>query len=237
MRKILLAAAGVFLLGAGTAHAQWAVIDATAIAREASEAAVQLRTLQQQYQQLVTTYQSLAHLTNINGMAPGLSIPNIQNPFGGITPQNGIMQGGTFNGLGSAKSQAQTLYNGQLVPPNMTQQQSAAFMDQWINQRSMSLSSIQALALTLYNAAQLRSAILPQLQNQIQSAPDVTTVAAISGRIAIEQNYLQSAQAEAAELTVLEQSQERLAENQLLQKKQNDTQQALTDNPVNLGGL
>ena len=237
MRRILLAAAGAVLLGLGPAHAQWAVIDATAIAREAAEAAVQLRTLQQQYQQLVTTYQSLAHLTNINGMAPGLSIPNIQNPFGGITPQNGIMQGGTFNGLGSAQSQAQTLYNGQLVPPNMTQQQSAAFMGQWINQRSMSLSSIQALALTLYNAAQLRSAILPQLQNQIQSAPDVTTVAAISGRIAIEQNYLQSAQAEAAELTVLEQSQERLAENQLLQKKQNDTQQALTDNPVNLGGL
>jgi Type IV secretion system proteins len=237
MRKALFATVAAFVLGLGIAHAQLVVVDPTAIAREAAEAAVQLRTLQQQFQQLITTYQTLAHLTNINGMAPGLSNPNIQNPFGGITPQNGIMQGGTFNGLGQAQGQAQTLYNGQLVPQNMTQQQSAAFMGQWINQRSMSLSSIQALALTLYNGAQSRSGILPQLQSQLQAAPDVTTVTAINGRIAIEQNYLQSAQTQAAELTALEQSQARLAENQILQKKQNDTQQALTDNPVNLGGL
>lgn len=236
MRKILLASV-MFTALAGIAHAQIAVIDGASIAREAAEAAKELASLQAQYQELVSTYRSLAHLTNINGMATGLSAAAIQNPFSGLVPQGGIMQGQTFNGLGPAQSQAQSIYGQQQVPTNMTAQQSASFMSQWISQRSMSLSSMQALAIQLLSTAQSRSAMLPQLQAQLQGAQDVTAVNAINGRILLEQNYLQSAQAQAAQLSALEQSQDRMARNQILQKQQMDAQRAMTDNAVDLGGL
>lgn len=236
MRTLILASAMMASL-LGAAHAQLAVTDSVAISREAAEAARQLASLQSQYQQLVSTYNALSHATNINGMATGLAVPAIQNPLNGITPQSGILQGGTFAGLGAAQGQAQTLYNGQSVPPNMTPTQSAAFLAQWIKQRAMSLSAMQALALQLFAAAQSRSALLPQLQAQLQTAPDITTVNAINGRILLEQNYLQSAQTQATQLTALAQMQESLARNQILQKQQLDAQQAASDNPVDLGGL
>jgi type IV secretion system protein VirB5 len=95
LRRLLASAAFAFALGP-SAQAALPVIDNTAIAQLLN----QLKTAEQQYQELVAsynqlkaTYQALAQLTNINSIASELKQSWIQNPAPDTTLLPGILDG------------------------------------------------------------------------------------------------------------------------------------------------
>lgn len=213
---------------AGTARAQMAVIDNTAIAQLLN----QVRTAEQQYQELVAsytqlqaTYRAVAQLTNVNALAPELEQPLMQNPV----PDTALLPG-MLNGLsppsqlgGKLASLAQQ-YLGQ---NQVYQPQGQDFEAQQLRAGATTTAEIEAVATQNLEALQAREAALPQIQDQLNSAGTIQQVAAIQARLSAEGNYVQAQMAQAENLQILAAEQTEASEQAQQQAERQSEEQAV----------
>jgi type IV secretion system protein VirB5 len=206
MRKILLAGVAVAVLAATgaprPAHALLGagdvVIDPTAIAKLAD----QLRNMEQQYAQLQQTYQALAHLTSVNGVASQLGIPSTQNPMGAVSRLPGLLNGTNLGGTAQQFLNQNRYY----------QPQGNDFAAQEMQRRAQSTANIQAIAQENLEATEARMSGLQELQTQIDASPTTQDMGAIQARLGAEGNFIQTQQAQAAQLQVLQRAQEQASQ-------------------------
>jgi hypothetical protein len=200
----VLASAALALALAAPARAAMPVIDNAAIAQLLN----QLKTAEQQYQELVAsydqlkaTYQALSQLTNINSIATQLEQPWIQNPAPNTTLLPGIldglsppsMLGGNLANLAQQYLQQNRVY----------QAQGTDFEAGRLNASANSTAELEAVATQNLQALQARAAALTQIQDQLNSANTIQQVASIQARLAAEQNYVQIQTAQAENLRIL----------------------------------
>lgn len=201
--RLLTATAFVFVLSA-SAQAQMPVIDTNAITQLVS----QLRTAQQQYQQLVAnynqlvaTYQSLAQLTNINSVATELKQPWMQNPAPSTTLMPGLLNGlSPPSTLGGNLANLAQQYLGQ---NRIYESQGTDFQAQQLRTGANSVAQIEAIATQNLQVLEARASGLTQIQSQLDSAGTIQQVASIQARLAAEQNYVQIQTAQAENLRTL----------------------------------
>jgi hypothetical protein len=206
MRKFLrISMAAPLVLGLLVpAHAALPVIDNTAIAQLLN----QLKTAEQQYQELVAsynqlkaTYQALAQLTNINSIASELKQSWIQNPAPDTTLLPGILDGlSPPSMLGGNLANLAQQYLGQ---NRVYQPKGTDFEAGRLNASANSTAEIEAVATQNLQALQARATALSKIQNQLDSASTIQQVASIQARLAAEQNYVQIQTAQAANLRIL----------------------------------
>jgi Type IV secretion system proteins len=200
----LLAGAALALALAAPARAQMPVIDNAAIAQLLN----QLRTAEQQYQelvasynQLVTIYRALSQLTNINSIATELEQPWLQNPAPNTTLLPGILNGlSPPSVLGGNLANLAQQYLGQ---NRVYQPQGTDFEAGQLSASANSTAEIEAIATQNLQALQVRATALTQIQNQLNSASTIQQVASIQARLAAEQNYVQIQTAQAENLRIL----------------------------------
>ncbi len=217
MRRTLLATVAAALIGRGSSHAALPVIDMTAIQNLVTE----INWLRQQYAELQSVYSTLAHPTGVLGMAPGLFAQ--QNPLPSLGSITGIISG---TGGGSALSG--------LI--NQIEQQNQAYHPdgndwtaQWINRSASSNAGVQALAETMLQSLQQRTAGLDVLETKLGNAQDVTEVDAISARLQTEQNFVTTQQTEASLLQTLAMTQAQAEQQQVEQRQRQDDDQFYND--------
>ncbi|HUB11198.1 MAG TPA: type IV secretion system protein [Acetobacteraceae bacterium] len=186
------------------AHAQMPVIDGASLAQLVND----VRVAQQQYQQLVQsydqlreTYQALAQAVNPNQWAQQLEQPFLEDPLPNtnIVPSllNGLSPPSMLGGnLGSLAQQY--LGENQVYQPQGTD-----FEATQIRNAANSTAEIEAVATQNLQSLQLREADLTQLQSQLSSAGTLQQVASIQARLTAEQNYVQAQTAQAENLQIL----------------------------------
>jgi len=203
--RVWLAPVLVGLLATVTpARAQLPVIDTSAIAQLLN----QLKTAEQQYQelvasynQLVATYNALSQLTNINAIAPELKQPLVQNPVPNTTLLPGILNGlspPSMLGGNLGNLAQQYLHQNQVYQPQGTDFQAGQ-----IRASANIVAEIEAIATQNLQALQTRASALTQIQNQLNSASTIQQVASIQARLAAEGNYAQTQTAQAENLRIL----------------------------------
>jgi len=186
------------------ARAELPVIDNSAIAQLLN----QLKTAEQQYQELVAsynqlkaTYQALAQLTNINSIATELKQPWIQNPAPNTTLLPGILNGlSPPSMLGGNLANLAQQYLGQ---NRVYQPKGTDFEAGRLNASANSTAEIEAVATQNLQALQARATALTKIQDQLDSASTIQQVASIQARLAAEQNYVQIQTAQAENFRIL----------------------------------
>lgn len=216
MKRTLLATAAAAVIGMGSAHAALPVIDMTAIQNLITE----INWLKQQYTELMSVYNTLAHPTGVLGMAPELF--GQKNPLPSLGSITGIISGtggGPLNGL-----------------INQIEQQNQAYRPdgddwtaQWINRSATSNAGVQALAETMLQSLQQRISGLNDLESQLGNAQDVTEVDAIGARLQTEQNFVTTQQTEASLLQTLAMTQAQAEQQQVEQRQRQDDDQFYND--------
>lgn len=201
MRTIRNALFGVAVAGLCTttpnAKAQMTVIDHANLAQTtlaASRALSELQQLIAQYNQLVLTYQMLTSPTDVVGMVTGLSTPFLQNPLPGTNQLNVLLGGQSVTtGFGQRFYDQNHIYT-----PTDGSQASNVLVS-----TANSIANLQGIAATNLQSIQWRLAQLPALATALSTANSITQVDAITGRIALESNYVQAQQAQAQNIMVL----------------------------------
>jgi hypothetical protein len=242
--RVWLAPIMTVLLATGMpARAQLPVIDTSAIAQLLN----QLKTAEQQYQelvasynQLVATYNALSQLTNINAIAPELKQPLVQNPVPSTTLLPGVLNGLSPPSMlgGNLGNLAQQYLNQNKV----YQPQGTDFQAGQIRASANIVAEIEAIATQNLQALQTRASALTQIQNQLNSASTIQQVTSIQARLAAEGNYAQTQTAQAENLRILaaasaensdqaQQQAERQSEEQGIQAACNALAQLGSSNP------
>lgn len=189
-------AATVFL--AVPARAAVPVIDEFSNAVRTSEAAQQiakwgsqLSAMQQQYQQLQSTYYAMAHVTDLGSAVSALGTVGIRNPLP-IDPssvQNMMNGSGGVSGVTSSLSSIMSsIGNSNRVYTSP----GSSFMDQENNRSAGGIAGAQALAMELYRAAGDRMQHIDQLRCQIPTASDPATREALIAQISAESTAIQN---------------------------------------------
>lgn len=205
MRKLLLSTATLLAVSA-SARAAMPVVDVSAINQLMNE----INVLREQYTELQFIFSSVAHPTNVLGMAPGLSM--LQNPLGSVTSLPTAISGlGNLTGSASGLAR-QFLGQDQVYAPAGTD-----FMATWLNRRATSLANSQALATQYLQSDQARLQNLGELETEAQSATDVQQLAAVQARIQTEQQFITTQQAQAQQVLGLASLQSMVAQQQLEQ--------------------
>jgi hypothetical protein len=200
MRKLRSAFLGLSMLaslGTMPAEAQMAVIDHTNLVQTtlaAQRALSELQQLTAQYNQLVATYQMLTSPTDVVGMVTGLSTPFLQNPLPATNQLNGLLGGQTIGAGFGQQFYAQN----HIYTPTDGSQASGTLIS-----TANSIANLQGIAATNLQAIQQRLVQLPALAMALSTAGSITQVDAITGRIALESNYVQAQQAQAQNIMVL----------------------------------
>ncbi|MBB5696057.1 type IV secretion system protein [Muricoccus pecuniae] len=224
MRLAVLAAVSVLALAA-PAQAQIPVTDTASIAARALEAArslqqglQQLQQLQAQYQQAVTTYNAIAHATDLGGIASALG--GVSRSY--LPPGNTITEGlsavtsGAYGGIPGALGGAERfLSSNQLYAMPGTP-------DAWQieqNRRAMVTANAQAMAAESMMEADQRLANLSALRARLEAAKDGTEVAAVNGLIAIEQQNLAIHQARFQNISAMVSADNRVIEQRIEQRQ------------------
>ena len=208
MKRTLLASAVCLGLDLATpAHAQIPVTDGASIAARAIEAGKSLgqmvqqyQVMQQQYQQLVSTYNTLSHPNQVLGIAQGLAQQQLRSPGSAGSSIPGLSYG----------SQLSSAANNFLNRNRYSTTQGDDFNAKEMLRREQSTANIQAEAQEGLNRSDERLNYLNQLQGSIQDQPDVTAVAAVEARIQSEHLYLQNEGNNVARLSLLQQTMARV---------------------------
>lgn len=240
MRSVLLAGSAVvgLIAGSGQARAQMAVHDLVGdlwqglnnseLVAQVAQATKTVSELQQQYTQLVTmegtltsTFNSVAHPTNVMSLVTGLTSGLDSNPLPSNTNSIlGLANGTNLNVSGLSGMATQFLNQNRNYMP---QQNGGDFNAAWLNGRANSLAGLQAMVTQLMHSSQDRLNNLPQLQQQIDSAPDIQAMGAINARINSEVAIAQAQSSQIAQIKALADLQ-REAQGQ--QAEQQDRQSA-----------
>lgn len=230
MRTFLLAGAAALAFAAAAprpAHALFGegdiVFDPTAVAKLADE----IRTLENQLTQLRQTYQALAHLTNINGVATELGLPSVQNPLGAVSQVPGLLNGSRLAAGAQQFLDANRYY----------QPQGNDFLAQEMQRRAQSTANIQALAQQNLQATEDRMAGLQELQGQIDASPTTQDMGAVQARLNAESNFISVQQAQAQQLQVLQRVQEQASQQRVAEwQRQSAEKQFNSTQPMGQGG-
>jgi len=208
MKHILLASTVFLGLGlAVPARAQMPVTDTGSIAARALEAGKSLgqmvqqyQVMRQQYDQLVSTYNTLSHPNQVLDIAKGLGQQQLRSPGSSGSSIPGLSYGSTLS------SAANNFMNRNRYSTTTGDDFNAKEM----LRREQSTANIQAEAQEGLNRSDERINYLNQLQQSIQEQPDVTAVAAVEARIQSEHLYLQNEGNNVARLAVIERTMARV---------------------------
>jgi Type IV secretion system proteins len=250
--RILAAGVAAALFLQAPAYADLPVIDVSSIAQLVKSLGIetqqlttqlnQLNTLITTYNQLVQTYNktvqiynSLAHLTNINQIAPLLNTATARNPL----PSTGVLPG-TITGVsapstlgGTWSGTATTYYNNNNVYLPTTQDYQA----QQFQKNANWVASVQALAHQNLVALEQRQTGLMQIQSQISSATDVQAMAGIQARLQAETAYVNGQAAQAQNILVLAVTQQAAAQQTTDQRARYQQDQSALDTCQAISGL
>jgi flagellar biosynthesis chaperone FliJ len=204
----------VALSGPG-ARAQQAVIDLGAITQLAQQVGVakqqydtlqsQLGTLRNTYSQVASQYSMLTRLANVNQLAPELAQQLRSMPGSGNMGQFFVGSGSIGSLGGGVSGLAQQFLNrNRVYLPQATDPNAIA-----LNERAQQLAGIQAMAMTNVQSLDARLDGLADLKTSLDSADDLQKVASIQARMQAESNIVQTQQAQAQNLLVMAQMQER----------------------------
>ena len=217
-----LALVGAGLVLAPRANAQVPVIDAANLAqnlRTATQAVIEVEQLKNQLEQLEETYQMFTNPTNILGMASGLENQAIENPMPEVTALSGLLGGQT-----TPTGAGQTYFNQNHV---YTATNGSAASTQ-LNANGAGIANIEGIASTNLSAIQARLEELPNLEADLNTATSITQVDAINGRIAAESQFVESQQAQAANLQVLASEQQASQQQQDHERFEQDASSFVT---------
>lgn len=223
MKKLLLSTAMAIGIGfsmSAPAQAQMPVIDKAQIAQNVQQLLYwvqQLAEMKAQYEQLVLTYNALAHVTDLGGLAGTL---------GGITrthlPEYSAMadllsgadrlwgRGGHFN-----------LNDAYYITKRM---------DTWaqeMERRQHVTSNAKALADAANRDSQLRLRRLASLQARLSVAKDVTEVNAVTGLIAVEQQNIDLHKGQIENLKMMLDAEDRVTEQRVEQRQRESAERLL----------
>lgn len=208
MKRILLAGASALVLAVAApsaGHAQIPVTDAAHIAKSAAQHLAtiqqwtsQLRGMEQQYNQLRSTYEAIAHTNSVQGLASNLG--RLSNTVPGAAQILGITRG--VGGIADAAS----ILQGNRVFSATGGDWSATEL----NRRAQGLANIQAVAYQQMQASEQRLAGLQELMDEVDAQPDMQASAALGNRIAAEQTFLSAQQQQLTQLQILQRSQEQV---------------------------
>ena len=208
MKRALLASVACLGLGlAVPARADMPTIDVASITARAAEAGKSLAQLQQQYtmmrsqyDQLVSTYNTLSHPNQVLEIAKGLGQQQLRSPGSAGSSIPGLSYGSS---LSSAA-------NNFLTRNRYSAATGDDFNAKEMIRREQSTANIQAEAQEGLNRSDERINYLNQLQQSIQEQPDVTAVAAVEARIQSEHLYLQNEGNNVARLSLIQQTMTRV---------------------------
>lgn len=191
-------------------------------ASQAKSMVQQIQYLNSQLQQLQTTYNALAHATDMGSVVSGLSALGIQNPLP-VNPYNlqSVLQGNT-NGTGPLLSNLSGLMNSVTQTNRVYTVPGNSWVAQQINASGGGLAGAQAVALQLYQSASDRVPYLNQLQAQIASACDPSERESLMARFLAEQAYIQNAQVQAGAVGNYMQAQFQVQQQRGTEKMQQD---------------
>jgi hypothetical protein len=204
------------LTSAPNAWAQIAVIDGANLAQNiqtAAQAIAAVEQLKAQLTQLEQTYEMFTNPTDILNMAAGLENQTLENPMPLTDTLSGLV-GGTTAATGAAS----TYYNQNHVYTPMD----GSTASTQLNANAQAIANIEGIASTNLGAIEQRIQQLPDLESDLNAAASITQVGAINGRIAMESQFVQAQQAQAANLQVL-------ASEQALSQQQQDKEQFVED--------
>lgn len=211
------------------AYADLPVVDPAAIAQTASEsakalaqAAQQLEALQQQYEKLQETYTALAHIPNIDNLTPGLNTQAILNPLSSVDQVPNVANGtnlGSFTGVGQQYLSQNRYY----ATPGDDQNA------QEMNRQATATAGVQAMAYANLQATQERIDQIPALREEIGSANNQEDVTAVVARIAADQDAVQTLQAQAQQLQLLQTAQQEVTQQRKDQKQRQDADSLFND--------
>jgi hypothetical protein len=209
MRQTLVATALALAVFSGVgngASAAELVIDAFAeasIVQQVATALRQLTELQQQYSELVATYQQvtnqyamLTRFANPNGAATELEAPFLRNPLPSPSTMPGYMTG--------SMAATTTPFTEQYLTANQPAPPSTNYPGgQLMSIQENALALVEGLATNNLNSLSQRIAGLTDLQDQLNNATTIQQVDSANARIASEDTYLAAQQAQATNMQTL----------------------------------
>jgi hypothetical protein len=168
----------------------------------------QLAVLQQQYNQLVQTYQAIAHLPDetLQSLAAQLNTQQFRTPI--TTDPAAIVS--AIAGLGSVAASAQQF----LQQNSIYAAPGRDFVATQLGLRGNSVAAVQGMVNDLYASATQHARALQVLEGQLNGAPDSKAVQDIGARIQMEQAHLQTRQIQAQTLIAFQDAQQRNEDTQ-----------------------
>ena len=225
MRRPLLVSAaflGVAVCMAPPARAVLPVTDVASITARALEAAkniaqliAQYGLMEQQYQEMILTFNAVSHGNNVLSTAQGLLSRATQLPGSSYTQMPGL----TFGSQSSAGAVQFFAQNHFYTP------QGTDFEAQEIQRQQQATANIQAEAYAGMQRADQRVASLQELQANIQDQPDVTAVSAVEAHIQSEQAFLANETTNVQRLQLMEATQSRVDQEREEQAGRKDAEE------------
>lgn len=212
---------------AGDVHAQVVVTDPGNTAQaieQVVQMVKQLAVMKQQYEQLMQTYQAIAHLPSaaLNQLGRQLDVDRLRNALPAQSSVLGAVLDGTAD-LGTGTGGLGAAAKGFLDRNRVHAPAGRDFQAQELRRGAGSVAGAQAMASELYQSAADRITALRGIEGQLASAPDTKAVADLQARIAAEQAYIQAQQVQAQALAMWQASQERNQEQRRQEERRRQT--------------
>lgn len=176
----------------------------------AEELSRQIQVMQQQYNQLVQTYQAIAHLpdTELQALAAQLNTQQLRAPIS--TDPSTIVSAITGMQLSGAGNSAQRYWqrNNIYAAPGQDLQAIQLAL------RGNSVAAVQGLLNDLYASATQHAQALQGLEGELNAAPDGKATQDIGARIQMEQAHLQARQIQTQTLIAFQAAQQRNEDTQ-----------------------
>jgi hypothetical protein len=196
------------------AHAQMAVFDVSSFMQlvQQAERGVQelvllknqLGVSQDQYNQLITFYQSFSHLTNASQFAPTLLQQSTVNPLPDIAAAEAALRGAGVGFSGNLAGSIQSmLAQIQVYKPSGTD-----FAAQQMNRAALASAGQMAAAEQLYGSSTQRIQGLQELQQQLSASADPKTTLDLTARATIENGLAQAQANQGIAMSVMQQAQQ-----------------------------
>jgi type IV secretion system protein VirB5 len=211
-RRLLAAAAAIFLAGASAAQAQEIVYDPTnygKLIEQAETGLKQLQQLQSQVQQAQRLYDGFNRASGVNGLASVLESPALRAALPDAATFASAASG-NLNALGQIGARAAQIRSGARVYTAATPDTASQALDAAGNRAALA----QALGERVADAGAQRLAGLQQLQASLDTAPDARAVMDLQARLTAEHAMIANDQMRLQGLALSQAAQEKLATQQ-----------------------
>lgn len=207
-------------VGAAPAAAQGVpVYDNASNVTRIAEAARALQQALAQYRMLEATYNSLAHATDVGGVAAAL---------GGAT-RTFMPEAGQVAGLLSGSGSVYGAANGLLALGRYADVGTEGPWAQEMQRRELATANFRAIGQAGLEASQRSVLSLSSLLDRITGSQDVTEVSAVNGALAVEQQNIEHHKAQIAQVQMMLATEERV-ERQRAEQQRWESARTLYDN-------